>query len=182
MSYTGNLMGDFRRNLDMDALPNEIILGIKNHHFVDKQTDVSKEVKQLKTLFSPQRRRYAGVIIDLALDYFLIKHWSKFSDQAFSEFTQDSYAGLKQCTQFMPSRMQRVVSLMIEHDWLANYSTLDGIDMSINQVAKRIRFKNNMAGGIVEVSDNYQEFDQAFLSLFPKLQVLVNNAKIEKTA
>jgi acyl carrier protein phosphodiesterase len=179
MSLTGNLMGDFRRNIDIQTLPEEIVLGIKNHHFVDRQTDSSNEMKQLKTLFSSQRRRFAGVIIDLSFDYFLIKHWAQFSNQGLEEFIQECYAGLQECDQYMPERMQRAVRLMIQHRWLQSYATLDGLEIAINQVAKRIRFKNDMAGGIVEVSNNYQEFDEAFLSLFPKLQASVVKAGIE---
>jgi acyl carrier protein phosphodiesterase len=179
MSLTGNLMGDFRRNIDIQTLPEEIVLGIKNHHFVDRQTDSSNEMKQLKTLFSSQRRRFAGVIIDLSFDYFLIKHWAQFSNQGLEEFIQECYTGLQECDQYMPERMQRAVRLMIQHRWLQSYATLDGLEIAINQVAKRIRFKNDMAGGIVEVSNNYQEFDEAFLSLFPKLQASVVKAGIE---
>lgn len=174
-------MGDFRRNVDIQSLPNEIALGISNHHFVDRHTDRSQEMKQLKERFSAKRRRYAGVIVDLSFDYFLIKHWARFSDQAFMDFTNDCYSGLEQCLEYMPERMQRVVTMMRRHQWLESYQTLDGLAHAIDQVSKRIRFDNEMSGGIEEVKQHYQIFDESFLTLFPKLHDLVESEAIEQS-
>ena len=39
---------------------------------------------------------------------------------------------------------------MSEYNLLQSYSTLDGIDNSVNRVSKRIRFKNNWHGGKID--------------------------------
>ena len=180
LSMAGNLMGDFKPSKELrKSLPSEIKLGIKNHRLVDRLTDQYEPVKQLKTLFKPSRRRYAGIVTDISYDYFLIKHWQRFEQQSLDEFVQHCYGGLNQTQQWMPSRMQLVVTKMHEHDWLSAYGSMDGIAKTIDQVSKRIRFDNNLAGSVIEIERNYHAIEEVFLDLFVHLQEHVAVADIE---
>ena len=177
---TGNLMGDFKPDQELRArLPRSVTLAIENHRLVDRLTDRFQPVKDLRKVFSAERRRYAGIITDIAFDYFLIKHWDAEADGSFSQFTQKCYSGLAQCEHWMPPRMAFVVGKMREHEWLSSYANLEGIGHSIDQVSKRMRFKNQMAGGVEEVYENYDEIELVFLQLFSHLKQQTESAAIE---
>ena len=180
LSMTGNLMGDFKPDAELlNRLPIDITLGIENHRFVDRETDKFLPVKELRSLFSSERRRFAGIVTDIAFDYFLIKHWNDLAVVEFTGFVQSCYSGLDQSREWMPPRMSYVTTKMQEYDWLSTYATMDGISKTINQVSKRMRFKNNMTGSVVEVTNNYEQIESVFLELFKHLTTQVKEAKIE---
>lgn len=179
-SLTGNMMGDFKPDSALKArLPNAILLGIENHRFVDRLTDRYQPVKELRTLFSPERRRFSGIVTDIAFDYFLIKHWDSSKDGRLEDFINDCYSGLAACEELMPPRMALVTSKMREHNWLSQYATIAGIGHSIDQVSRRLRFPNQMAGAIEEVEYNYDQIERVFLALFTHLRAEISRAAIE---
>lgn len=173
-------MGDFKPNAELlDRLSPAILKGIHNHRLVDRLTDRFEPVRELRPLFSSARRRFAGVVTDIAFDYFLIKHWDLELDGDFDEFVDRCYEGLESNISLMPPRMQFVVGKMLEHDWLHSYHSLDGIAQTIDHVSKRIRFPNKMAGSVVEIEKNYDQIETTFHSLFSHLKQNIAAKKIE---
>ena len=144
-SHFGNLLGDFGGRRYSGQLPGAVKNGLENHYLVDRFTDSHPLVKEAKQYFSPARKRFASVAIDVAFDHFLIQHWQRFNDQPLADFKQHSYGLLNARQAMMPSRMQQVVSSMTNNDWFKEYETLDGVGLALDNIAKRIRFANEAA-------------------------------------
>ena len=178
-SCFGNLLGDFGGHRKVKSLPNAVQKALDNHYLVDKFTDSHHEVKAAKQYFSIRRRRFANIALDVLFDHFLIKHWQQFHSQPFAEFKQATYQRLNQRVDDMPERMQRVVTSMTSHDWFKEYETLSGIGLALDNIAKRIRFKNNFAGVIEDINPNYEKLEQVFLRFFPELISHVAEHKLE---
>ena len=168
-AIVGNLMGDFRKHITDTDLPEDILLGIENHCRVDRFTDSHAVVGELKQVFSSKRRRFAGIILDVAFDHFLSRHWHEFHDQERRDYIRYAYDCLQRGRGFMPSRMQHAVQYMITEDWLGSYVELDGIGNSLDRLSHRIRFRNNLHGAVEEVERHYSELESGFLEFFPQL-------------
>ncbi len=77
-STVGNLLGDFARGVDLAALVPAVRAGLDNHRAVDRFTDSHPRVRAMKRAFSPARRRFAGIALDIYFDHLLIRHWDRF--------------------------------------------------------------------------------------------------------
>lgn len=173
-AIVGNLMGDFRKHLTDTALPEDVLLGIENHCRVDRFTDSHAVIGELKRQFSGKRRRFAGIILDVAFDHFLSRHWHAFHDQDRLDYIGYVYGCLQRGSRLMPPRMQHAVHYMIGEDWLGSYIDLDGIGICLNRISQRIRFENNLYGAVEEVDRHYAEFENGFLEFYPQLIEHVN--------
>ncbi|WP_109338825.1 ACP phosphodiesterase [Saliniradius amylolyticus] len=168
-SHFGNLLGDFCRGLDTSVYSQPVLAGLNNHRRVDRFTDAHPEVLAAKSVFSRRRRRFAGIALDVLFDHFLIRHWAQYNDQAFDDFCQQAYARLERRLPMMPPRMQRVVSMMIQHHWMAHYRTLEGVGQALDRIADRIRFQHQFYGSVEELACHYDQLESRFLRFFPEL-------------
>lgn len=170
----GSLLGDFMRGVDPSRLPFEVQLGLQHHWKVDAFTDKHPEVLASKRLFSTQRRRFAGIILDVLYDHYLLVHWERFTHASQPGFIRDVYADLERGQPLMPVHMARVTRKMVEHDWFTSYQNLDNIGYALDRIAGRIRFANQFHGAIAEVKEHRQTLEQRFLVFFPELMRYAN--------
>lgn len=168
-SHFGNLLGDFGGKIHTQQLSTDVQQGLENHYLVDRFTDSHSAVKQAKHLFSTQRRRFAGIALDVLFDHFLIRHWSSFHERTLEQFKQSSYALLNENLAYMPTKMQQVVTRMTQNDWFKEYETIEGIGFALDNIAKRIRFANEYTGSIEDINRHYIELEAVFLAFFPEL-------------
>lgn len=168
-SHFGNLLGDFRRGVDLGRFGSAVQLGLKNHYEVDRFTDSHPRVLAAKSLFDKSRQRFAPVALDIYFDHLLIKHWTSFTTLGFDDFRERSFALLEQRLPIMPRAMQHSVGHMITHDWFEDYAKEEGIAKAIAVVAKRIRFANTFHYAVEDISANQDEIEEVFLDFFPDL-------------
>jgi acyl carrier protein phosphodiesterase len=169
-SRIGNLLGDFCRGVDVKNLPAEVQQGLRQHRAVDAFTDHSAEVLAAKQYFSAQRRRFAGIAIDMLFDHFLIRYWSTFHPQPFDLYRQQLYQKLQSDLPQMPASMQPTVRAIIRQDWFLSYTEINQLGHALDLVAQQIRFANQFAGAGLDIQAHYPELEQLFLQFFPRLQ------------
>lgn len=178
-SRVGNLLGDFARGVDAGSLSVGLQNGLANHRAVDAFTDRHPQVRKAKTLFSDQRRRFAGVALDVLFDHYLIRHWTRFHNQNHDEFIASLYQDLTQGRDLMPLHMQQVTLSIVERDWFGSYASLDNIGRALDRVAGRIRFPNQFAGIIEEIRAHDRDLEVAFLDFYPQLVDHVQDRALE---
>ena len=81
-SRIGNYLGDFVKGNEArinELYPGKIAEGIINHRRVDQFTDAHSAVISAIALMKPFSGKFAPIVIDILMDYYLIKHWKKFT-------------------------------------------------------------------------------------------------------
>lgn len=179
-STVGNLLGDFARGVDLHKLPPAIMAGLQNHRAVDRFTDSHPLVKEMKLGFSPQRRRFAGIALDIYFDHLLINHWHSFEGRRLADLIDGFYQRMTEGQGMMPGEnMRHVTGRMIKYDWFGCYRELDAITESLDRVAARIRFANRFDNAIEDLQRNHEMIRDGFLEFYPQLQQHVREQAIE---
>ncbi len=181
-SRLGNLMGDFCQGLDLKTLPLPVQAGIWRHRAIDRFTDAAAEVLQAKALFSPARRRFAPVMLDVLFDHLLLQHWAQLDSRPLAPMCQQFYQQLWQQRSAMPPAMAATVTAIVQQDWFGSYQQLDNIGMALDRIASRIRFAHQFTGSIEEIRQYLPELDKLFLQFYPKLQSYVHELGPELAA
>ncbi len=180
-STVGNLLGDFARGVDLQTLPTAVMAGLLNHRAVDRFTDAHPLVQRMKTGFSPARRRFAGIALDIYFDYLLINHWDRFEQRNQAQLVSGFYRRMHQGQALMPGEdMQRVTRRMIDYDWFGRYRDIDSIAESMDRVAARIRFRNCFANAIEDIERNQAMIREGFFQFYPQLQAHIAALGIER--
>ncbi len=177
--HVGAVMGDFLREVDREMLSPILKESVRHHLAVDSFTDSHPHIHQLKRIFSKERQRFAGIIIDITFDHFLYTHWDTFFETPVDQAIATYYNSLKQNRSLMPPRMEYVTGLLIQHDILNSYKTLSGIGTALDRVADRLSRKTALYGSIEEVRLNRDALEAGFLSFFPELIVAFGDGNIK---
>ncbi len=173
-------MGDFLHGALDPAWPQSLRQGIWLHRKIDAFTDLHQDFLISKSRMSLERRRLAGIILDIGYDHFLSRHWSDFCDQPREQFIAEVYLDLSRYQGFLPVRMERPLAMLIEQDWLSSYHHLEGVSLTLDRVARRFSRPTNLHGAGEEVRSNYQDLEQDFLRFFPKLVSHVENLQASR--
>jgi len=177
-SLLGNLLGDFVKGHLHEQYSPEIIKGIKTHRRVDLYTDSHPNFLACKKLLRADRRRFAGIIVDLSFDHFLAKNWSEYSDVKLSEFTDRVYNVLLEREQTLPKKLRDRLPYMVKDDWLGSYKNIETIGLALDAISKRLsRFEKAkpIKDGLDDIKSNYEEFEHNFSEFFPDLVNFVDD-------
>jgi acyl carrier protein phosphodiesterase len=174
-SLVGSILGDFVKGAIEDQYSQGIRRGIELHRKIDTYTDSHKITLASRNLFSPRRRRFAGIIVDLCYDHFLYRHWPKFAEVELDEFISRVYDILLAPGTPLPRRLRAMIPVMIGEDWLGAYQDLQGVELALNRLSKRITQGDRLAGAIEEIKHHYRKLEADFLIFFPDLEHYVNN-------
>jgi len=187
-ALTGNVLADYlTRFRSYDTLPerlkDSLWPGIYLHREIDSFTDRHPLVAEARDLISPERRRLAGVIIDIAFDLYLTRHWETV---CFNENREDTisrgYATLAMVAATgMSEKTQKLVATMRANDWFAAYGTPTGMAQTFDRMSRRIpRVASALRGAEQEVLRHDEAFSRIFLQFYPALQAHTKTDNADK--
>lgn len=175
----GGLLGDFVKGSIGNDYDARVRMGISLHRKIDRYTDDHEVVVASRRLVSNERRRFAGIMVDVFYDHFLARHWSRYAAVPLDEFTREVYAILLQYHHNFPRRLQDIVPRMVQDDWLGSYRELWRVGAALDGISRRLRRSSTLAGGLEELETNYVCFEEHFLAFFPQLMQHVGHCKVD---
>lgn len=150
----------------------EVVDGILMHRAVDAFTDRHPAFQRARLLLALERRRFAGVLVDVFYDHFLSLQWERWMGNTPRRgFIDRFYRDLQGFGQIEEvDDMPEIATRMAEQDWLGGYVALDGVALTIARIASRsVRFAP-MIGGADDLEKSFVEFQSCFEEFFPDAQ------------
>ena len=163
----GNFLTDFLNKKEATALPEHFQAGVQLHRLIDSFTDQHPGVQEAVRALQPFHRKYAPVVIDVFYDYFLIQHWSEFTEEPFPAFRQRVYRVLETYLEDIPARLQPQVQRMIDGDWLQSYGATPGILYAIEQLSRRASRPEWLLNAADSLTTEKAKINTSFLTFFP---------------
>ena len=164
----GGLLGDFvKGTVSSMQLPEQVRQGVWLHRRIDAFTDQHPLILQSKRRVSDERRRYAGIMVDMFYDHLLVRHWPLFADQPLERFTARMYQAVLAQQELMPERARAVLVRMAREDWLSSYAHLTNLHSALDNMSRRLRPGNSLPGAVHELERDYPHFEADFLQFMP---------------
>ncbi len=169
-AWLGSLMGDFVKGPLDDRYGTGITRAIAMHRKIDVFTDAHPVVLRSKSRMSAERRRYAGIMVDVFYDHFLARHWQDFHEEPLAEFTGRVYRVLERYRTILPERLQRMAPMMMQWDWLGSYAEIGSIYTALNRMGQRLRRENRLMNSADELLANYAHLEADFRDFLPEVK------------
>lgn len=176
----GNFIGDFIKGDPASPrhglTPGEIA-GIRLHRAIDTFTDAHPDVAAVRELLYPRCHKYAGAAVDIFFDHFLAVDFTALTGWLLPDFVQGFYQIIQQHTNRLPPAAARMADYMIRQAWLTNYQFIEGIDRSLNGVARRTTYPSGLGTAIVDLKQYYAEIGGHFARFWPLLVQHIQQTK-----
>jgi acyl carrier protein phosphodiesterase len=175
----GSLYGDFVKGPLSGRFAPELEASIQLHRSIDSFTDAHPLVKQSLARFPSERRRYAGIVLDVFFDHCLARDWGLYAAQPLDVFTGNFYRILTAEAE-LPERLARIAPHMAAHDWLGSYREFEVLEQVLGGISRRLSRPEGLAGAMQELQALYQPLSADFAEFYPLLQDFAQAALAER--
>jgi acyl carrier protein phosphodiesterase len=138
-SAAGAILGDIVRGSDLSTYPADIQRGIRIHRRIDALTDRHPVLHGHRQAFSPESRRYAGIVLDLVCDYSLAQDWPSHSDEPLATFCARSAAQVAAASEWFELAGGQPPNAPGFTELLRSYATVEGIERALRRTSTRLR-------------------------------------------
>ena len=166
----GNFMADSIRGNSYLDYPQDLKNGILLHRYIDTFTDAHPIYRKSKHRLHEKYGHYSGVIMDIVYDHFLAKNWKNYSSVELEDYAADFYTLMEDNFTVLTEKVQKLLPIMKDQNWLVKYASLDGLEMILFQMDYRTKHRVDMQEAIVEVKEFYSEFEKEFTLFFEELE------------
>lgn len=167
----GNFMADSVKGSQYQNYEKELQLGILLHRHIDSFTDAHPIYRQSKHRLHEKYGHYSGVIMDILYDHFLAKNWEKYNVISLPDFSKNFYKILENNLDLLPEKTKKIVPYLVTQNWFESYASLTGIEKILLQMDYKTHHRVAMHETVVELKNNYKEFENEFTLFFEELML-----------
>lgn len=167
---TGNIISDFVKGKAQYDYPQEIQKGIRLHRAIDAFTDAHAATKEAANFFKTPYRLYSGPIVDILYDHFLANDTTVFPNESLLFFTQTVYKTLDKKAAYFPPLFARVFPYMKSENWLWSYRTPQGMQRSLNGLARRATFLTESETAFQLFQQHYNKLENCYRNFIPDVK------------
>ena len=178
----GGMIGDSVKGLLPAGLPDRLAAGVGLHRAIDVFAESDESFRRSRLRLPAARRRVAGIVVDMAYDHFLARHWSSFEAQPLEEFAQTVYALLGVRAAELPLTFRAILPRMRARDWLSSYADVAVLAEALDRMALRLSRPDLLQGSGVEVLQNYAGLEEDFLAFLPRARAAAQAARVRQMA
>jgi acyl carrier protein phosphodiesterase len=172
----GNMISDYVKGKTQFDYPLPIQAGIQLHRAIDEFTDTHDATQEIKKLFKPAYRLYAGAFTDVVYDHFLANDENEFSfAESLQSFTKHTYNLLQNNTTYFPEKFAKSFPYMQAQDWLYHYRFDDGMQKSFGGLARRAKYISETDTAFEIFLKNKDIIRQSYQIFFPQLKFFTIN-------
>ena len=165
----GGLEGDYYKGPLRGEMHPGIERGIKLHRTVDAYTDSHPAIAQLRRTFPHDLRRYAGILIDIAFDHYLTRHWSLYSEVPLGQFTRSIYGVLDEQQGLLSKDCLKMAERLADYDVLNRYHDWHAVSATAGRVGERFRRGNPLLEIHEDLEPLRATMEVTFLDFYPQL-------------
>ncbi|EED30917.1 putative acyl carrier protein phosphodiesterase [gamma proteobacterium NOR5-3] len=170
-SLIGNIAGDLVKGpLAKHDLHPRVADGVRRHRRVDSLTDSHNSYLALKGRFPQGQRRYAGLVLDVLFDHYLVRHWQRYSHWSRDAFLDGTYRILNDNPLLLPAPLAAVSSRWVDADWLRVYDTREGVAAVLARLSQRLSRPVDLVALLQMTDESDAEFERGFLEVFTDVQ------------
>lgn len=141
----GGVIGDWIKGPLPGILPGDLARGVALHRAIDSYVESQPAFRRSRSRISAQRRRYAGVIVDVIYDHLLAHHWTAIHHQPLDAYCAEVYRLIRDKLVDLPVSSHPALSMMERENWLSSYARIEGVADVLVRMSRRARQPNPLA-------------------------------------
>ena len=174
----GSLYGDFVKGPLAGRYPPDVEAAIRLHRRIDAYTESHPRVRTAVARFPAERRRYAGILLDLFFDHCLAGCWDDYAAEPLPQFTARVYQVLAGEAE-LPGRLALIAPRMAEQDWLGSYREFAVLERVLLNMQRRLSRPAGLDGALLELELLYPVLLEDFRAFYPQLMAFARAAQTD---
>jgi acyl carrier protein phosphodiesterase len=168
----GNFIGDYVKGSRHNRYAPEIQKGILLHRQIDSFMDRHPVARESATVFKPQYRRYASVVIDIIYDHLLAANWDRYHEQSLPHFVSDAHIILLRYYFVLPGVVKQFLPFLIKSRRMEHYRLISGVERTLKIMAGHSSLPDHSHWAIEQLNANYEVLNQQFECFFEEIRAM----------